>query len=59
MDVLKELENKKQQFTEVEDQIQQLTDELKRIQGEYRLLVQMGKEQGLIDENGKIVEKEE
>lgn len=65
MDILNELENKKQEFEKVEDNIQQqqqvvnnLVDELKRLQGEYRLLVKMGQEQNLLDNEGNIIKGE-
>lgn len=65
MDIINELENKKQEFEKVEDNIQQqqqvvnnLVDELKRLQGEYRLLVKMGQEQNLLDNEGNIIKGE-
>lgn len=65
MDVLQEMESKKQQFSNIEDRIQEhqntineLKDELKRLQGDYRMLVRLGQEQGLIDDQGNIVSEE-
>lgn len=65
MDIIQEIEKKREEFSNIEDKIQQqqklvneLFDELKRLQGEYRLLVRMGKEEGILDEQGNIINKE-
>ena len=58
LDILKELDNKKQEFHKIEQNIMNLQDELKRLQGEYRLLVKMGINDGILDEKGQIIEKE-
>lgn len=35
--------------------IQELNDEMNRVQGEHRLLVELGKEQGILDESGNAI----
>ncbi len=62
MDILKKIEQLKLNYDIQNDlidqkkkEIEDITDEMKRMQGEYRLLVQLGKEQGLIDEEGNII----
>jgi hypothetical protein len=43
------------QIGALNNEITQITDEMKRIQGEYRVFAEIGKEQGLVDETGKII----
>ena len=66
MEIVQEMEKRKVIFGQIEAKIQEhqkeiteLTDELKRIQGEYRLLVQMGVDQGIVDEQGNLIENKE
>lgn len=40
-----------------QQEINQLSDESKRLQGEYRLLIEMGKEAGVVDEEGNIIKE--
>lgn len=63
MEIVQEMEKRKGSFAQVENKIQEhqkaiteLTDELKRLQGEYRLLVQMGVNEGILDEQGNVKE---
>ena len=42
----------------LEDEISHILTEMAKCQGEYRLLIELGQEQGLIDEDGNIVEQE-
>ena len=65
MDIIEEMEEKRQEFDKIESKIEEyqksineLIDELKRLQGEYRLLVKMGYNQGILDEKGNPLEKE-
>ena len=61
----KELENERQQFEETKRKSQQkaanIIDEQKRLQGERRLLAEMGEEEGIleVDEKGYITPIEE
>ena len=66
MDLLKLLDEKEEQFSELQNKIKekeseiiQILDEQKRLQGEHRILLQLAKESGVIDEEGRIVNKEE
>lgn len=57
--VVNELINKKHQnIRTIQDEIAQLLDEQKRIEGEYRCLVQIGKELNVLDENGLPIKAE-
>jgi len=62
MDIVKKIENAKSNFDKLKQtvenkrsEIAEIEDEIKRLQGEYRVLVEMGKEQGVVDESGKVI----
>jgi tRNA U55 pseudouridine synthase TruB len=64
MDILKELDNVKQIFENTqqnaistEKTLNSLLDELKTLQGEYRALVRIAQKEGLLDSEGKVIEK--
>lgn len=65
MDIVTQMESLKQRFDEVQklvtskqQELVELVDEQKRMQGEYRLLLQMGIDQGILDNRGNPVVKE-
>lgn len=62
MDLIKKIEEtntsyKKLQnmLDEKEKEMVRITDELKRLQGSYRTLIQLGVEDGVLDETGKPI----
>ena len=48
----------KKVIADLEAQIDEYKDEMKRLQGEYRLLVEIGQEEGILDENGQLIVEE-
>ena len=64
MNIIEELTKVENLFKENQEKLNQkqkeiveIEDELKRLQGEYRVLVKFGQEQGLIDDNGVIIKE--
>ena len=65
MNIIEKMQQKEQAFDQVkkviadlEAQIDEYKDEMKRLQGEYRLLVEIGQEEGILDENGQLIVEE-
>lgn len=53
---IKEIQDEaNKQIAALNTEAEQITDEMKRTQGEYRLLVELGKEAGVLDAEGKPV----
>lgn len=69
MNILEKLDNHKNHFEAIKaaiierekaikehkEEIDQYREELNRIQGGYRVLVELGKEEGLLDEDGNLI----
>jgi hypothetical protein len=65
MEILKEIKRVQETYREIQEkqealskQMQSNQNEMLSLNGEYRLLVREGVKQGLLDENGNIIEKE-
>lgn len=65
MDILKKIEQVKARHNQINQELEQLqqrantlVDEVKRLQGEFRLLVELGQAEGLLDEEGNPLPKE-
>ena len=43
---------------EISSKVNAINVELNRLQGEYRVLAEMGKDQGILNEEGKLIEEE-
>ena len=54
--IIRGMETLRVRNEELEKTLRELTTEQLRMQGEYRLLAAMGKEMGVVDEHGNIVE---
>jgi len=66
MNIIKRMEEVKTKYDNLlkarenlKNQISSLEDEEKRMQGEYRLLISLGVEEGILDEKGNLIVKPE
>ena len=59
MDIINLMKEKSQRYSEIQKQIQEFNNELLMLQGEYRLLREMGFAQGILDKNGDPTEIDE
>lgn len=59
MDIINLMKEKSERYNQVQKQIQEFNNELIMLQGEYRLLREMGFMQGILNENGDPTEIDE
>ncbi len=66
MNILSKMEQKEKEFEQInesikqkENEINQLIQDRTEIQGAYKLLLELGFEEGIIDKDGKIINEKE
>lgn len=58
MDILKLMREKEQEFSALQSKTREINTELLMLQGEYRLLRELGIEQGVLNESGDPIDKQ-
>lgn len=66
MDIVAKLNGRREKFENIkglkearEREIQQMDEELRLVQGEYRMLIELGKEMGILDNEGNPIQRPE